>query len=89
MAAQYRIGTFDNFNLNIRSFVVPQISDAQVIEGDIKLNFQFRISDDIYLPTTSEKENDIKSDLVIELNFKWGSSDIYEEVSLSKGEFIE
>jgi hypothetical protein len=47
MAVQYRLAAFDDFQMNIRSFVVPSL--AAEATGKLNLNFQLKIADDILL----------------------------------------
>jgi hypothetical protein len=68
LAAQYRLGTFDDFTMSLRSIVAPSISAGTEIDCDVNLNFQFRISDKLFLPTP-QTELEIKSDIGINLVF--------------------
>lgn len=47
MAVQYRLAAFEDFQMNIRSFVVPSL--ASDITGNLNLNFQLKISDNLLL----------------------------------------
>ena len=81
LAAQYRIATFDDFIMSVRSMEIPNIGKGPV-SGTLKLNFQLRISDRLFLPNT---DNDVKSDLFIRLKYLGKTVDI----PLSKGEFVD
>ena len=81
LAAQYRIATFDDFIMSVRSMEIPNIGKGPV-SGTLKLNFQLRISDRLFLPKT---DNDVKSDLFIRLEYLGKTVDI----PLSEGEFVD
>lgn len=81
LAAQYRIATFDDFIMSVRSMAVPNIGTGSV-SGTLKLNFQLRISDRLFLPNL---DNDVKSDLFIRLTYL----DKVMDISLSKGKFVD
>lgn len=81
LAAQYRIATFDDFIMSVRSMEIPNIGKGPV-SGTLKLNFQLRISDRLFLPKT---DNDVKSDLFIRLEYLGKTIDI----PLSEGEFVD
>lgn len=83
LAAQYRIGTFDDFIMSVRSMKIPKLGEGK-ISGDLKLNFQLRISDFLFLPTV---ENDVKTDLCIRVNFEHLDDPI--DIPLSEGEFVD
>lgn len=81
LAAQYRIATFDDFIMSVRSMAVPNIGTGSV-SGTLKLNFQLRISDRLFLPNL---DNDVKSDLFIRLTYL----DKVMDIPLSKGKFVD
>ena len=81
LAAQYRIATFDDFIMSVRSMAVPNIGTGSV-SGVLKLNFQLRISDRLFLPNL---DNDVKSDLFIRLTYL----DKVMDIPLSKGKFVD
>ena len=83
LAAQYRIATFDDFIMSVRSMNIPKLGEG-TISGDLKLNFQLRISDFLFLPT---EENDVKTDLCIRINFEHLNESI--DISLSEGKFVD
>ena len=83
LAAQYRIGTFDDFVMSVRSMKIPKLGEGQV-SGDLKLNFQLRISDSLFLPTL---DNDVKTDICIRIKFEHLQNPI--DVSVSDGKFID
>jgi hypothetical protein len=83
LAAQYRIGTFDDFIMSVRSMKIPKLGKGTV-SGNLKLNFQLRISDFLFLPTV---ENDVKTDLCIRINFEHLDDSI--DIPLSKGKFVD
>lgn len=85
LAAQYRLGTFDNFIMSLRSVKAPVLESSNSFDCTLNLNFQFRISDSLFLPITSIKEADIKTDLGIELKV----NNISEDVSLSDSNFLD
>ena len=70
---QYRVGNFEDFNMSVRSFTVPVISEGDSLDCRASLHFQFKISDKLFLPVlgdvdeVEESENDIKSDVFIKL----------------------
>lgn len=98
LAAQYRLGTFDDFAMSLRSIVAPSLSAGVEIDCDINLNFQFRISDKLFLPT-SENELEIKSDIGINLVFSteeknvektfYISGEVENGPSIKSGKFID
>jgi hypothetical protein len=61
--------------------VVPNIGTGPV-DGTIKLNFQLRISDKLFLP---KNNNSVKSDLFIRLEYL----DELVDVPLSNGKFVD
>ena len=83
--------------MSIRSFSVPAIADQGSIECNADLHFQFKISDELFLPLskgTKEEievsENTIKSDLFIKLLIKIGARHIERDISLmTDGKFVE
>ena len=81
LAAQYRIATFDDFIMSVRSMEIPNIGKEKV-GGTLKLNFQLRISDRLFLPNT---DNDVKSDLFIRLEYLEKTVNI----PLSEGKFVD
>ena len=81
LAAQYRIATFDDFIMSVRSMAVPNIGTGSV-SGTLKLNFQLRISDRLFLPNL---DNDVKSDLFIRLTYL----DKVMDIPLSEGKFVD
>lgn len=98
LAAQYRLGTFDDFTMSLRSIVAPSISTDVEIDCDINLNFQFRISDKLFLPAI-ENEFEIKSDIGINLIFStngktvertfYMSGKVDNGLSVQDGKFID
>ena len=60
---------------------VPNIGTGSV-SGTLKLNFQLRISDRLFLPNL---DNDVKSDLFIRLTYL----DKVMDIPLSKGKFVD
>lgn len=86
IAAQYRLGTFDDFITSIRSIEAPSLGEGE-FDCKINLNFQLRISDYLFLPIYN---SNIQSDLKIKVNFKTNDKIIYSKiVDLSKGKFID
>lgn len=81
LAAQYRIATFDDFIMSVRSMEIPNIGKG-LISGTLKLNFQLRISDKLFLPNI---DNDVKSDLFIRLEYLEKTVNI----PLSEGKFVD
>jgi hypothetical protein len=61
---------------------IPNIGTGSV-SGTLKLNFQLRISDRLFLPKT---DNDVKSDLFIRLEYLEGEP---VDIPLSEGEFVD
>lgn len=87
LSAQYRIGTFDDFIMSVRSISAPTLGNGP-FDCKVNLNFQFRISDYLFLPKTvnnKSNENDIKSDIGIKIKFSNGKE---ETIYLNKGKFI-
>ena len=91
LAAQYRIGTFDDFIMSVRSAEAPTLGDNKPFDCKVDLNFQFRISDYLFLPQIISdqitNEEEIKSDLGIRLTFSDKAST--KEISLKKGSFLD
>ena len=83
LASQYRIATFDDFIMSVRSMKIPKLGEGKV-SGNLKLNFQLRISDFLFLPTV---ENDVKTDLFIRIDFEHLNEPI--DISLSEGDFVD
>ena len=86
LGVQYRLATFEDFSMNIREFVVPNIGSNDFNVNKIKLNFQFKISDKLFLP-----DNIDKGDLFIKLKASISSRNESKELSMSlkDAEFIE
>jgi hypothetical protein len=98
LAAQYRIGNFEDFDMSIRSLIVPAIVDTESFGCKANLHFQFKVSDTLFLPiqigTEEQKlksENEIKSDLFIKLTIKNSNTVINEEIIplIEDGKFVE
>lgn len=70
--------------MSLRSIVAPSISTETTIDCDINLNFQFRISDKLFLPTP-DTESEIKSDIGINLVFSIGEK-VVEKTFYISGE---
>lgn len=87
LAAQYRIGTFDDFIMSIRSVEAPTLGEDKPFNCNVDLNFQFRISDYLFLPQTITTEEEIKSDLGIRLTFSDKAST--REISLKDASFLD
>ena len=86
LAAQYRIATFDDFIMSVRSMTIPKLGEGSV-SGDLRLNFQLRISDSLFLP---KPDNDVKSDLYIGIKFGERTKDKFDElISLKDAKFID
>lgn len=90
LATQYRLATFDDFTMSIRSIEAPSLSVGETIDCKIKLNFQFRISDKLFLPSIINNEDSIKSDIGIRVEIR-NSTKVskVEDVSLNGGKFID
>lgn len=90
LATQYRIGTFDDFNLNIRTMKVPVLSKNKPFSCKSVINFQFRISDPLFLASKQNTEDVLKTDIGIKIVFKKNNTRIIEEViNLSESEFLD
>jgi hypothetical protein len=76
--------------MSIRSIEAPSLSLDETIDCKIKLNFQFRISDKLFLPSTINNEDSIKSDIGIRVEIKnsTGANKI-EDILLNGGKFID
>lgn len=86
LAAQYRIATFDDFIMSVRSMTIPKLGEG-IVSGDLRLNFQLRISDSLFLP---KPDNDVKSDLYIGIKFGEKTKDKFDElISLKDAKFID
>lgn len=55
MAVQYRLAAFEDFQMNVRSFAIPSL--AKNSNGTLKLNFQLKISDKLFLNRLYFNEN--------------------------------
>lgn len=86
LAAQYRLGTFDDFIMSMRSIIAPTLGKDRFFDCELNINFQFRISDKLFLPVDKEKEKNIQADLGIEILFSNGQK---EFISLSDSKFID
>ena len=87
MAAQYRLATFDDFTMSIRSLIAPSIGMVETIDCKASLNFQFKISDKLLLPT---ENNDVKTDIGIKLVIKSSEkTKVERDISLFSGKFID
>ena len=87
LAAQYRLATFDDFTMSIRSLIAPSIGMGETIDCKASLNFQFKISDKLLLPT---ENNDVKTDIGIKLVIKSSEkTKVERDISLFSGKFID
>ena len=90
LATQYRIGTFDDFIMSVQSIEAPTFGENRTFDCNVHLNFQFRISDYLFLPQTINNqiinESEIKSDLGIRLTFSDKSS--VKDISLKDASFL-
>ena len=84
LATQYRLATFDDFSMNIRSLVTSTTKDDKKINCSLKLNFQFKISDLLFLPSDFNKSVNSDIYIKIEINGKH-----IKDISLSAGNFID
>ena len=82
LAAQYRIATFDDFIMGVRSMTIPKLGEG-LVSGKLKLNFQLRISDFLFLPSS---ENEVKSDLYIRFEIE-DKNPI--DISIAEGKYID
>lgn len=82
LATQYRIATFDDFTMSVRSMQVPKLG-TEKFDGKVKLNFQLNISDQLFL----QSDEQLKLDLYIKVECK--EKGISEEISLTKGRFLD
>ena len=86
LAAQYRIGSFADFTMSVRSAEWPEV-EGQPLNCKFNLNFQFKIDDYLFLPSYNK---DIKSDLSINLKINKNGTEIDNlHVPLSTSEFLE
>ena len=90
LATQYRLATFDDFTMSIRSIEASSLSLNETTDCKIKLNFQFRISDKLFLPSAINNEDLIKSDIGIRVEIK-NSTNVnkIEDILLNDGKFID
>jgi hypothetical protein len=84
--------------MSIRSLLVPTIVDEDEFECKANLHFQFKISDELFLPIQtentekkSESEDKIKSDLFINLTIRNSERVIGQKLIplINDGEFVE
>jgi hypothetical protein len=94
---QYRVGNFEDFNMSVRSFTVPVVSEGDSLDCNASLHFQFKISDKLFLPVlgdvneVKESENAIKSDVFIKLEISANGA-IKKDVDIpltDDGKFVE
>jgi hypothetical protein len=72
--------------MSVRSMTIPKLGEG-VVSGDLRLNFQLRISDSLFLP---KPDNDVKSDLYIGIKFGERTKDKFDElISLKDAKFID
>jgi len=87
---QYRLATFEDFSMNIRQFVVPNIGTKNLSATDVKLNFQFKISDKLFLKDQKVTKGDLKIKLNAEINKEGNAQKTIEKIiSLEESTFIE
>lgn len=89
MAVQYRLAAFEDFQMNIRSFLIPTL--AYNSDGTIKLNFQLKISDNILLKRLNRDNHleEVGLSILIKKNNK---TSLYSEDVLfvdMNGNFVE
>lgn len=90
LGMQYRLATFEDFSMNIRHFVIPNIGTTNLSATDVKLNFQFKISDKLFLKDQNITKGDLHIKLNAEINTESGSQRIIEKIiSLEEATFIE
>lgn len=94
MAVQYRLAVFEDFQMNLRSFVVPTL--AKKSNGKLALNFQLKISDKLLLnrldTQAREHLDEIGLNISITKTHRGYSDVIYSESKLFQtidGKFIE
>ena len=68
--------------MGIRSMTIPKLGEG-LVSGKLKLNFQLRISDFLFLPSS---ENEVKSDLYI--RFEIEDKNLID-ISISEGKYID
>jgi len=73
--------------MSIRSVEAPTLGEDKPFNCNVDLNFQFRISDYLFLPQTITTEEEIKSDLGIRLTFSDKAST--REISLKDASFLD
>lgn len=91
MAVQYRLAVFEDFQMNVRSFVVPTLAFAS--EGKLNLNFQLKISDQILLNRLPDHLDEIGLSISIQktspngvVTTQYVGDELFESIN---GEFIE
>ena len=91
MAVQYRLAVFEDFQMNVRSFVVPTLAFAS--EGKLNLNFQLKISDQILLNRLPDHLDEIGLSISIQktspngvVTTQYVGDKLFESIN---GEFIE
>lgn len=90
LGMQYRLATFEDFSMNIRQFVVPNIGTKNLSATDVKLNFQFKISDKLFLKDQEVTKGDLKIKLNAEINKEGVAQKTIEKIiSLEESTFIE
>jgi hypothetical protein len=57
LAAKYRLAVFDDFQVNIRSFIIPKLSNN--VSGSLTLNFQLKISDQLLLKNLPDHTDEV------------------------------
>jgi len=69
---------------------VPSISKNKPFSCTTTINFQFRISDPLFLPSEQNTEDTLKTDLGIKIIFKKNNTKIIEEIiNLSESSFLD
>jgi hypothetical protein len=68
--------------MGVRSMTIPKLGEG-LVSGKLKLNFQLRISDFLFLPSS---ENEVKSDLYIRFEIE-DKNPI--DISIAEGKYID
>lgn len=91
MAVQYRLAVFEDFQMNVRSFIVPTLAFSS--EGKLNLNFQLKISDKILLNRLPDHLDEIGLHVSIQKTSATGvvttqyiGDKLFESIN---GEFVE
>ena len=88
MAFKYRLAYFDEFDMSVRGFTIPELSKSN-FSSALKLNLQLKISDFLLLPGTLN-ESTLLNNIGVKIQISYGNTDIIDYVKFdASGSYME